>query len=42
MRLGLPRNIKDRIFAAKLRIVSEILGNLDSPESAITGCLSFL
>ena len=33
---------KDRIFAAKLLIVSEILGHLDSPETAIIGCLSFL
>ena len=33
---------KDRIFAAKLRIVSEILEYLESPETAITGCLSFL
>ena len=35
-------NIKDRILAAKLRIVSEILECLDSPQTAITGCLSFL
>ena len=35
-------SIEDRIFAAKLRIVSEILEHLDSPETAITGCLSFL
>ena len=34
--------LKDRIFAAKLRIVSEILECLDRPETAITGCLSFL
>ena len=34
--------IEDRIFAAKLRVVSEILENLESPETAITGCLSFL
>ena len=34
--------IDDRIFAAKLRIVSEILENLESPKTAITGCLSFL
>ena len=33
---------KDRIFAAKLRIVSEILEYLESPETTITGCLSFL
>ena len=33
---------KDRIFAAKIRIVSEILECLESPETAITGCLSFL
>ena len=34
--------LKDRIFAAKLRIVSEMSECLDRPESAITGCLSFL
>ena len=34
--------LKDRIFAAKLRIVSEMLECLDRPETAITGCLSFL
>ena len=34
--------IEDRIFAAKLRVVSEILENLESPNTAITGCLSFL
>ena len=34
--------IHDRIFAAKLRVVSEILENLESPKIAITGCLSFL
>ena len=34
--------LKDRIFAAKLRIVSEILECLDRPKTAITGCLSFL
>jgi hypothetical protein len=34
--------IEDRIFAAKLRIVSEILECLESPEYAITGCLSLL
>ena len=34
--------IKDRIFAAKLRIISEMLEYLDHPETAITGCLSFL
>ena len=34
--------IDDRIFAAKLRVVSEILENLESPKAAITGCLSFL
>jgi hypothetical protein len=33
---------KDRILAAKLRIISEILECLESPETAITGCLSFL
>ncbi|XP_028407315.1 uncharacterized protein LOC114529947 [Dendronephthya gigantea] len=37
-------SIEDRIFAAKLRIVSEILEHVDRPETAITctGCLSFL
>ena len=35
-------NIQDRIFAAKLRIVSEMLECLENPETAITGCLSFL
>ncbi|XP_028406256.1 uncharacterized protein LOC114528743 [Dendronephthya gigantea] len=35
-------SIEDRIFAAKLRIVSEILEHVDSPETAITGCLTFL
>ena len=35
-------NIRDRIFAAKLRVVSELLECLDSPQTAITGCLSFL
>ncbi len=35
-------SIQDRILAAKLRIVSEILESLESPETAITGCLSFL
>ena len=34
--------LKDKIFAAKLRIVSEMLECLDRPEIAITGCLSFL
>ena len=35
-------SVKDRIFAAKVRIVSEILECLDRSETAITGCLSFL
>ena len=35
-------SIKDRIFAAKLRIVSDILECLDSPDTAIASCLSFL
>jgi hypothetical protein len=35
-------SIRDRIFAAKLRIVSEILECLESPETAITRCLPFL
>ena len=34
--------IHDRIFAAKLRVVSEMLENLEIPKIAITGCLSFL
>ena len=34
--------IEDRIFVAKLRVISEILENLESPKTAITGCLSFL
>jgi hypothetical protein len=34
--------INDRIFAAKIRIFSEIMECLDSPQTAITGCLSFL
>ena len=35
-------SIKDRIFAAKLRIVSDILEYLHNPENAIEGCMSFL
>ena len=35
-------SIKDTILAAALRIVSQILERLDSPEVAITGCLSVL
>ena len=35
-------SIQDRIFAAKLRIVSEMLESIESPETTITGCLSFL
>ncbi|CAB3990585.1 Hypothetical predicted protein [Paramuricea clavata] len=35
-------NIQDRIFAAKLRVVSEILECLDNPDTAITSCLLFL
>ena len=34
--------IDDRIFAVKLRVVSEMLENLEIPNIAITGCLSFL
>ena len=34
--------VDDRIFAAKLQVVSEILENLESPKAAITSCLSFL
>ena len=35
-------SIEDRIFAAKLRVVSEILECLDSPDTAVTSCLLFL
>ena len=35
-------SIRDRIFAAKLRVVSEIFECLDNPETAATSCLSFL
>lgn len=35
-------SIRDRIFAAKLRIVSEILESLENPETAVIGCMSFL
>ena len=35
-------SIKDRIFAAKLQIVSHVLECLDSPENAIAGCLLLL
>ena len=35
-------SIEDRIFAAKLRVVSEILECLDSPDNAVTSCLLFL
>ena len=35
-------NIEDRIFAAKLRVVSEILECLESPKTAVTSCLFFL
>ena len=35
-------SILDRIFAAKLRVVSGILECLDSPDTAVTSCLSFL
>ena len=34
--------IQDRIFAAKLRVVSEILECLDNPDTAATSCLLFL
>ena len=33
---------QDRIFAAKLRVISEILECLENLETGITGCLSFL
>ena len=35
-------NIQDRIFAAKLRVVSEILEYLDNPDTAASSCLLFL
>ena len=35
-------SIEDKIFATKLRIVSEILECLDSPETVFTGCLPVL
>ena len=35
-------SIQDRILAAKLRVVSEILECLENPEIAITSCLLFL
>ena len=35
-------NIQDRIFAAKLRIVSEILECLNNPDTAASSCLLFL
>ena len=35
-------SIADRILAAKLRVVSEILECLDTPDTAVVSCLSFL
>ena len=35
-------SIRDRIFAAKLRVVSEIFECLDNPDTAAISCLSFL
>ena len=35
-------DIKDKIFAVKLRILSEIFECLDNPENAIVGCLPVL
>ena len=35
-------SIQDRIFAAKLRVVSEILECLDNPDTAAASCLLFL
>ena len=35
-------SIQDRILAAKFKVVSEILEWLASPETAISGCMSFL
>ena len=34
--------VKDRIFAAKLRVCSEMLECLESPETAVIGCETFL
>ena len=35
-------SIEDRIFAAKIRVLSEILECLDNPDTAVTSCLLFL
>ena len=35
-------SIEDRILAAKLRVISETLECLDSPDTAVTSCLLFL
>ena len=35
-------SIQERIFAAKLRVVSEILECLESPDTAVTSCVLFL
>ena len=35
-------NIQDRIFAAKLRVASEILECLDNPDIVVSSCLLFL
>ena len=35
-------SIQERIFAAKLRVVSEILQCLESPDTAVTSCVLFL
>ena len=35
-------SVNDKIFAAKLRVVSELLEGLKRPETSIIGCLSFL
>ena len=35
-------SVQDRIFAAKLRVVSEILECLDNPDTAASSCLLFL
>ena len=35
-------DIQDRIFAAKLRVVSEMLEWLESPKTAVTSCVLFL
>ena len=35
-------DLKDRLLAAKVRVVSEVLEHIKNPETAITSCLKFL